>query len=98
MSAKKGQYARPVAAGMEVMVLLMSTFGGMGPELVQLIKMAAFDRQNRLRGWEFDATSWAARTWTSFTVQKLSCALMRAVAWELTTELGMSRVRDTRDD
>ena len=64
--------------------------------MVKLIRMAAEDRQNRLRGAEFDATSWSARTWTSFTVQKISCALMRAVAWELTTELGLSRAHDTR--
>ena len=39
----------------------------------------------------------AARTWKTFTRQKLSVALHRAVATELVQALGLSHVADTRD-
>ena len=44
------------------------------------------------------ATTWSARTWTSFTMQRISCALMVAVAWELAGAMGLASVGDTRDD
>ena len=31
-------------------------------------------------------------------MQHISCALMVAVAWELAAAMGLSSVRDTRDD
>ena len=51
-----------------------------------------------VHGAEFDATTWSARTWTSFTMQRISCALMVAVAWELAGAMGLASVGDTRDD
>ena len=36
----------------------------------------------KLRGSEYDDTTWSARSWTSYTMQRVSCAVMRAVAWE----------------
>ena len=51
-----------------------------------------------VHGAEFDATTWSARTWTSFTMQRISCALMVAVAWELAAAMGLSSVGDTREE
>ena len=45
---------------------------------------------------EYEATTWAARTWTSFACQRVSVALYRAVAREIAQALGLSRAADTR--
>ena len=39
-----------------------------------------------------------ALTWMGFTAQRVSCALARAVAWELASAMELTRVRDARDD
>ena len=51
-------------------------------ELSELLRQAAEERGNRLRGSEYDDTTWSARSWTSYTAQRISCVLARAVAWE----------------
>ena len=68
----------------------------MSPGVVKLVREAGEDRGNRLHGAEFDATTWSTRTWTSFTMQRISCALMVAVAWELAGAMGLASVGDTR--
>ena len=94
----EGAYARALANGVAVSPLLFETFGGFGPGVVELLRRAAEARGNSLRGSEYDATTWSARTWLGFTAQRLSCALVRAVAWELATAMELTRVRDARDD
>ena len=91
-------YDRARANGVVVDPLLFETFGGWGEEMVALLRRAAETRGNKLRGSEYDATTWSARTWMGFTAQRLSCALMRAVAWELASAMELTRVRDARDD
>ena len=95
-AAKDGQYTRALKT-CEVLVLLFSTFGGMGPDVLELVHRAAEVRNNKLRGEEYDRTTWAARSWTTYTMQKVSCALMRAVATEVATSMGLTRVRDARE-
>ena len=56
------------------------------------------ERGNKLRGSEYDDTTWAARTWLSYATQRLACTLARAVAWELAQAMELTRVRDARDD
>ena len=63
-----------------------------------LLQEAVEARGNKLRGSEYDATTWSARTWMGFTAQRVSCALARAVAWELASAMELTRVRDARDD
>ena len=46
---------------------------------------------------KYDVTTWSARTWLSFVVQKVSVALHHAVALELAHALGLSAVVDTRE-
>ena len=58
----------------------------------------AYHSGNKLRGGEYDDTSWSARTWMGYTAQRVSCALARAVAWELATAMSLTRLRDARDD
>ena len=94
----KGAYAKPLRLGMEVLVLLFSTFGGMSPDVVNLVWRAAEARGNKLRGSEYEDTTWAARTWTSYTMQRISCSLMRGVAWELATAMELTRSHDPRED
>ena len=83
VAAKAGAYDRAKANGVKVDELLFETFGGFGPGAVRLLKLAAETRGNKLRGSEYDATTWAARTWLSYVTHRLACALARAVAWEL---------------
>ena len=59
---------------------------------------AASDRGNKLRGDEFLDTTWSARSWTAYTMQRISCALARAVAWELATAMHLTRARDECGD
>ena len=97
-AAVAGQYAKTVGLGIEVLVLAFSTFGGMSPDVVELLWAAAEERGNKLRGAEYEDTTWAARSWMAYTTQRLSCALMRAVAWEQATAMRLTRARDPRDD
>ena len=98
MAAVEGAYAQALANGVAVAPLLFETLSGFGPGVVELLRRAAEARGNSLRGSEYDATTWSARTWLGFTAQRLSCALVRAVAWELATAMELTRVRDSRDD
>ena len=63
---------------------------------MELLKQLAEERQNRLSTGEYDQTTWSARTWMSFTVQKLSVALHRAAAMEIGLALGLSVAALTR--
>ena len=54
-------------------------------------------RQNKLRKDEYEVTTWAARTWLSFTAQKVSVALHRSVALEIAHALGLSAAVDARE-
>jgi hypothetical protein len=97
VAAKPGDYARAIDVhGVDVRPLLFETLGGFSPEVVELFKQLAEERQNRLSTGEYDQTTWSARTWMSFTVQKLSVALHRAAAMEIGLALGLSIAADPR--
>ena len=81
---------------MDVRLLLIETFGGFAAGLVELIKELAEQRHNKLYSGEYDATTWSARTWTSFNVQKLSVAVHRSVALEIAHALGLATAADPR--
>ena len=98
VAAQDGQYTRAMANGCEVLVLLFETFGGFSPDVMQLLWRAAAERGNKFRGSEYDDTTWAARTWKTYTIQRVSVALMKAVAWEMATAMELTRVRDARDE
>ena len=90
MAPATGQYTRAEQEhGVDVRCLLFSVFGGFSPAVCTLLKDCAERRQNRLQKAEYDATTWSARTWLSFSVQKLSVALHRAAAFEVVHALGL---------
>ena len=82
--------------GVDVRPLLFETLGGFSPEVQDLLKELAEQRQNRLSRREYDETTWSARSWLSFTKQKLSVALHRAAALEIGQALGLSVAVDPR--
>ena len=61
-----------------------------------LLREAAEWRKNKLASSEYDETTWAARTWTSFTSQRISVAAQLAMAQEAAEALGMSVAADPR--
>mgnify|MGYP006883836507 FL=1 len=89
-------YDRARREGAEVEPLLFETFLGWGPGAVALLRAAVEARGNKLRGSEYDATTWSARTWMGFTAQRVSCALARAVAWELASAMDGADARARR--
>ena len=98
VAAKKGDYHRAIYDhGVEVCLLLISIFGGFGPELVELMGKLTEERKNKLNKIEYEQTTWAARTWRAFSVQKISVAVQRAAALEIAYALGLSTACDERD-
>ena len=64
--------------------------GGFSPDVCQLLKELAEERDNRLSKAEYDDTTWAARTWTSWAAQQLSVAVQLAAAEEIAHALGLA--------
>ena len=93
---KDGDYARAKGNGCEPLAALIESFGGFSPELMGLLKRAAEQRMNRLTHYEYDQTTWAARSWSTFSAQKLSVAVHLAMATELAVALGLPVVGDPR--
>ena len=58
----------------------------------------ADERGNRLSKSDYDETTWSARTWSSFSAQKISVALHRAAALEIARALNISTACDSRDE
>ena len=57
---------------------------------------AAEHRNNQLTAAEYDETTWAARTWLKFVHHRLSVAVHKAVAREVSDALGLSAAVDPR--
>ena len=98
VAAAGAPYDRARRHGATVAPLLFETLGGWGTETVALLRRATEARGNKLRGSEYDDTSWSARTWMGFTAQRVACALARAVAWELAPRHGHNLLRRTSDE
>ena len=64
--------------------------------MVDLLRELAEYRQNKLEKHEYDLTTWAARTWMSYSAQRISVALHHAVALETAHALGLSASVDGR--
>ena len=72
------------------------TFGAFGPELLELLRGAAEFKCNKLSAAEYDETTWSARTWLTFAMQRVSVAVHKAVAREVSDALGLSAAVDPR--
>ena len=51
--------------------MLVETFGGLEPALVEELRKGAEWRANKLTASEYDETTWSARTFMAFTTQRL---------------------------
>ena len=98
VAALAGDYAGARARGVGVRLLLVETFGGLGDELVELLKAAADVREDTLNAAEYDETTWSARSWTVFVEQRISIATQRAVAKEIAQALGLAQAADPRGE
>ena len=96
VSPKEGDYARAEALGVRVVLMLVETFGGLGPALVEELRKGAEWRANKLTASEYDETTWSARTWMAFTTQRLSVAVQYSAAQEVAEALGLSVAADPR--
>ena len=85
---KSGDYKGALALGHKIWVLLFETFGGFGPDVMKLLKYGARCVGNKLSRGQYDETTWGARTWMSFQMQRISVKLHKAVAFEVNAELG----------
>ena len=89
VSAKVGDYARPIKAGLDAEELLVETFGGLGDSTEGLIRRAAEVRSNRLTHAEFEReATWATRKYVPFVMQRISVAVQIAAATEIRQALG----------
>eukprot|EP00964_Phaeocystis_antarctica_P025719 scaffold14479_cov68-Phaeocystis_antarctica.AAC.3 len=61
-------------------LMLVETFGGLGPALVEELRKGAEWRANKLTASEYDETTWSARTFVAFTTQRLSVAVQYSAA------------------
>eukprot|EP00964_Phaeocystis_antarctica_P053431 scaffold31355_cov68-Phaeocystis_antarctica.AAC.2 len=59
VSPKDGDYARAEALGLRVVLMLVETFGGLGPALVEELRKGAEWRANKLSASEYDETTWS---------------------------------------
>ena len=96
VSPLKGDYKRAQELGVQVGAMLVETFGGLGPELMELLFEAAELRSNKLNAREYDETTWSARTWLSFVKQRISVAVQRSCAREISSALGLTVAVDPR--
>ena len=82
--------------GVDVRALLFEVWGGWSPAVMDLWWQTVAERGDKLRRAEYDDTTWAARTWLSFVFQRLSVAVHKAVAREVSDALGLSAAVDPR--
>jgi hypothetical protein len=89
VSQKKGDYDRPIKAGLEAQELLVEVWGGLGESTDGLIRKAAEQRANRLTHAEFEReATWATRKFVPFVMQRISVAVQIAAATEIRQALG----------
>ena len=93
-----GAYGRAEGHGVEVQPLLFEVWGGWAPPMVDLLQRGAVARSNKLSKREYDLTTWSARTWSTFAAQRVSCGLVRAVAYAVARELELTTARDPREE
>ena len=96
VAALDGDYARAERLGVDVRCLLIETFGGLSPAMCELLQQIVDEKQNRLRHDEYEQTTWSARTWRAFAVQRIAVAAQRAAAMEIVRALSITTAYDTR--
>ena len=92
VSPKPGDYAKARSRGVECVPLLVETFGGFSPQLLELIGEAAEIRQDKLTKGEYDEATWATRGFSVFIMQRISVAVHVCAAEEIARACGGSVV------
>ena len=62
-----------------------------------MLERAVRDRGNKLRGSEYDETTWSARNYMTFVAQRISVATHLSLAQEIAEALGLSVAADPRE-
>jgi len=93
-----GEYAKAIALGTHVNELLIETFGGFSPAMMDLLVACSEKRRDKLTRSEYDETTWSARTWGVFAAQKIAVAVQRAASMEIAHALGLATGVDSRGD
>ena len=96
VSCVVGAYARAEEHGVEVAALLFETWGGWSPAVEDLMRRSRDERGRKLRRHEYDEATWSTRSWPVLARQRVSCALTRAVATAVATELSLPMAYDPR--
>ena len=91
-------YAKAIALGTHVNELLIETFGGFSPAVMDLLVACSEKRRDKLTRSEYDETTWSARTWGVFAAQKIAVAVQRAASMEIAHALGLATGVDSRGD
>ena len=96
VQALTGDYHGALALKHRVVPLLFETYGGFGPDVVNVIYEFSARVDNKLNSEQYANTTWSARSWRSFQTQRISVALHKAVAYQIATELQLAVVDDPR--
>jgi hypothetical protein len=97
VAAVSGDYERALQAGVRCIPMLIETFGGFGPGLLEVLRRADEWRQGRLVSSEYDETTWSARNYMTFVAQRISVATHLSLAQEIAEALGLSVAADPRE-
>ena len=97
VAPRPGHYAHALSKGVEVVPMLFETFGGFSPDFMDLLHSAGAAVENRLSSSQYEQTTWSARSWMSFSAQRISVALHRAAAWEIVHALDVRGVSAGED-
>ncbi|EOD32731.1 hypothetical protein EMIHUDRAFT_112194 [Emiliania huxleyi CCMP1516] len=81
VEAVKGQYT-DAEGKCRVEALLFEEFGAMSAGVEELLMRVAKVAGRKLTWWQYDQTSWSAREWMPFALQRLSVQLWTALADE----------------
>ena len=87
VEAVKGQYT-DAEGKCRVEALLFEEFGAMSAGVEELLMRVAEVAGRKLTWWQYDQTSWSAREWMPFALQRLSVQLWTALADEAQRAIG----------
>ena len=88
VAPRTADYEGALLQGHRVIPLLFETFGGFSPEAVKFLVALKDHVGNKLSSYQYEQTTWSARSWMSFQCQKISVALHMAAALEIAVDFG----------
>ena len=82
-----GDYREALDKGYKVKALVLETFGGFSPVLLQWFKAVAAVRQDRLTSSQSMDATWTQVSYTAYHSQRISVTLMHEVAREILNQV-----------